>query len=67
MPSENVKKGRFLKILKNRPVCSALSSATENNPYAELGIRVFLPVNGGPSLSPNDIQICLRRCLLGDG
>jgi hypothetical protein len=39
MPSENMKKGRFLKILKNRPVCSALSSATENTPYAELGIR----------------------------
>jgi len=33
MPSENVKKGRFLKILKNRPVCSALSSAQKNNPY----------------------------------
>jgi hypothetical protein len=41
MPSENMKKGRFLKILKNRPVCSALSSATENTPYAELGIRVI--------------------------
>ena len=34
-----MKKGRFLKILKNRPVCSALLSATENNHYAELGIR----------------------------
>jgi hypothetical protein len=28
-------------FLKNRPMRSALSSATENNPYAEFGIRVI--------------------------
>src|ERR1035437_1320062 len=39
MPSCKMKKGRFLNTLKNRPVRSALSSATENIPYAELGIR----------------------------
>jgi hypothetical protein len=59
MPSRKIKKGRFLNVLKNRPVCSALPSATENNPYAELGIRdifinnrrlsVNLPVQGQKS------------------
>jgi hypothetical protein len=37
--TESQKKGRFLNVLRNRLVCSALSSATENIPYAELGIR----------------------------
>ena len=27
MPSSNDKKGRFLNVLKNRPVCSALSES----------------------------------------
>ena len=27
-----IKKGLFLSVLKNRPVCSALSNATENTP-----------------------------------
>ena len=38
-----MKKGRSLNVLKNRPLNSALSSATENNPNAELGIRVIVP------------------------
>jgi hypothetical protein len=31
--------GRFLNVLRDRPMNSALPTATENNPYAELGIR----------------------------
>jgi hypothetical protein len=41
MPRRKIKKGRFLNVLKNRPVCSALPSATENNHYAELGIMAI--------------------------
>ena len=34
-----MKKGRFLNVLEEPPMNSALSGATENNRYAELGIR----------------------------
>jgi hypothetical protein len=50
-PSDNAelknKEGRFLNVLKNRnrPVCSALSSATENNLFAELGIMATSTTN----------------------
>jgi hypothetical protein len=39
MPSENNKKGRFPRFSRDRPRYSALSGATENIPYAELGIK----------------------------
>jgi hypothetical protein len=39
MPSWKMKKGRFLNDFKETANDSALSSATENNRYAELGIR----------------------------
>jgi hypothetical protein len=35
------KKGRFLSFVKNRPVCSALSNATENTHYAELDVMAI--------------------------
>ena len=38
MPCGKMKKRRFLNVMKNRPCHSALFGATENSPYAELGI-----------------------------
>ena len=38
MPSRENEKRRFPRVLSNRRVDSALSDATENNRYAELGI-----------------------------
>jgi len=40
---EEMKKGRFLNDFEEPPDCSALSNATENNPYAELGIVAIGP------------------------
>lgn len=38
-----MKRGRLLNDFEGPPSCSALSGATENNPNAELGIRIILP------------------------
>ena len=48
-----MKKGRFLNVLKNHPVNSALSITRHSVPYAELGIRdIFIP-RGGDRLFPD--------------
>jgi len=46
-----MKKGRFLNDFEEPPDYSALSNATENSPYAELGIRATSTANPPPILS----------------
>jgi hypothetical protein len=51
------KNGRFVNVLKNHPLCSALSNATENGPYAELGIRgIFTPSQVSVKLSVKAVK-----------
>ena len=45
MPCCEIKKGRFLSVLRIRPMHSALFRTRQNIPYAELGIMVIFTAN----------------------